>query len=224
MSATTTQAQRLRVFLADDHPVVLAGMRALVAGDPALEVVGEARDGRTALRLALELRPDVAVLDLSMPGLSGVDVARQLRTDCPQCRVLALTVHEDGAYLRQLLEIGAVGYVLKRSAAEELIRAIHAVAAGGIYLDPAIAARVVGPGPHKPAESAPSGAPELSEREIEVLRLTAAGHSNKMIASMLRIGLKTVDTYKARGMAKLGFHSRVEVVRYALGKGWLPET
>lgn len=100
MSASTTPAPKLRVFLADDHPVVLAGMRALVAGDPALEVVGEARDGRTALRMALELRPDVAVLDLSMPGMNGVDVARQLRADCPQCRVLALTVHEDGAYLR----------------------------------------------------------------------------------------------------------------------------
>ena len=221
MSASTTPAPKLRVFLADDHPVVLAGMRALGAGDPALEVVGEARDGRTALRMALELRPDVAVLDLSMPGMNGVDVARQLRADCPQCRVLALTVHEDGAYLRQLLEIGAVGYVLKRSAAEELLRAIHAVAAGGIYLDPAIAARVVGAGPHKAAESAPPGTAELSEREIEVLRLTSAGHSNKTIAARLRIGVKTVDTYKARGMAKLGFRSRVEVVRYALSKGWL---
>ncbi len=216
-------APRLRVFLADDHPVVLAGMKALVAADAALEVVGEARDGRTALRLATELRPDVAVLDLSMPGLNGVEVARQLRVDCPHCRILALTVHEDGAYLRQLLEIGAVGYVLKRSAAEELIRAIHAVAAGGIYLDPAIAGRVVGPGPARPAESAAPGAADLSEREIEVLRLTAGGHSNKTIAGQLGIGLKTVDTYKARGMAKLGFRSRVEVVRYALGKGWLTD-
>ena len=223
MSATATQAQKLRVFLADDHPVVLAGIRALVAGDAALEIVGEARDGRTALRLALELRPDVAVLDLSMPGLNGVDVARQLRAECPQCRVLALTVHEDGAYLRQLLEIGAVGYVLKRSAAEELLRAIHAVAAGGIYLDPAIAARVIGTGAHKPAETATPGTAELSEREIEVLRLTASGHSNKTIASRLRIGVKTVDTYKARAMAKLGFRSRVEVVRYALSKGWLAD-
>lgn len=218
MSVPANPAQKLRVFLAGDHPVVLAGMRALVAGDAALEVVGEARHGRTALRLALELHPDVAVLDLSMPGLNGVDIVRQLRADCPQCRVLALTVHEDGACLRQLLEVGAVGYVLKRSAAGELIRAIHAVAAGGVYLDPAIAARVVGTGPHKPAEPA---APELSEREIEVLRLTAVGHGNKTIAGRLSIGVKTVDTYKARAMAKLGFRSRVEVVRYALGKGWL---
>ncbi len=221
MNVPRIQVQRLRIFLADDHPVVLAGMKALVADDAALEVVGEARDGRTALRLALELRPDVAVLDLSMPGLNGVDVARQLRTDCPDCRVLALTVHEDGAYLRQLLEIGAAGYVLKRSAAEELLRAIHAVAIGGIYLDPAIAGRVVGPAPPKPAENAAPGTADLSEREIEVLRLTAAGHSTKIIAGRLRIGVKTVDTYKARAMTKLGFRSRVEVVRYALGKGWL---
>ena len=214
---------RLRVFLIDDHPVVLAGMAALVAADAALEVVGEARDGRIALRLMAELQPDVAVLDLSLPGLNGVEVARQLRVECPHCRVLALTVHEDGAYLRQLLELGAAGYVLKRSAAEELIRAIHAVAAGGIYLDPAIAGRAVGVAPPRPAENDAPATAELSEREMEVLRLTAAGHSNKIIAGRLHIGVKTVDTYKARFMAKLGFRSRVEVVRYALGKGWLNE-
>jgi DNA-binding NarL/FixJ family response regulator len=212
----------LRVFLADDHPVVLDGIRALVMADPALELVGEARDGRTALRRAIDLRPDVTVLDLSMPGLNGIEVARQLLAACPETRVLILTVQEDGAYLRQLLELGISGYVLKRSTTEELRRAIHAVAAGGIYLDSAIAGRAFGHSPHHVQPSAEAvAAADLSTREIAVLKLTAIGHSNKMIAERLQIGVKSVDTYKARAMTKLGFQTRVEVVRYAAGKGWL---
>ncbi|NEV78873.1 response regulator transcription factor, partial [Rhodopseudomonas sp. BR0C11] len=121
---------RLRVFIADDHPVVLSGMKALVAGDPGLEVVGEASDGPNALRRATELKPDVAVLDLSMPGLNGIEVARKFLAVCPDCRVLVLTVHEDGAYLRQLLDLGVAGYVLKGSATDELIRGINAVGSG----------------------------------------------------------------------------------------------
>jgi DNA-binding NarL/FixJ family response regulator len=162
------------------------------------------------------------VLDLSMPGLNGIEVARQLLAACPDCRVLILTVHEDGAYLRQLLELGVSGYVLKRSATEELSRGIHAVAAGGIYLDPVIAGRAVGVGPRHTQPGAESGTRgELSAREIDVLRMTAIGHSSKTIAAKLQIGVKSVDTYKSRAMAKLGFQSRVEVVRYAAAKGWL---
>ncbi|MGX7744175.1 response regulator transcription factor [Rhodopseudomonas parapalustris] len=215
---------RLRVFLADDHPVVLSGMKALVADDPGLEVVGEANDGPNALRRATELKPDVAVLDLSMPGLNGIEVARKFLAACPDCRVLVLTVHEDGAYLRQLLDLGVAGYVLKRSATEELIRGIHAVGTGGIYLDPAIAGRAIGRAtthPHHGEEN--NAVSELSTREIEVLRLAAIGHSNKTIAAKLQIGAKSVETYKARGMAKLGFHNRVEVVRFALSMGWLSD-
>jgi DNA-binding NarL/FixJ family response regulator len=212
----------LRVFLADDHPVVLDGIKALVVADLGLELVGEAQDGRTALRRAIELQTDVAVLDLSMPGLNGIEVARQLLAACPDCRVLILTVHEDGAYLRQLLELGVSGYVLKRSATEELSRGIHAVAAGGIYLDPVIAGRAVGVGPRHTQPGAEIGTRgELSAREIDVLRMTAIGHSSKTIAAKLQIGVKSVDTYKSRAMAKLGFQSRVEVVRYAAAKGWL---
>ncbi|NVO16116.1 MAG: response regulator transcription factor [Rhodoplanes sp.] len=225
-------ASKLRILLADDHPVVLAGIKALLVAEPGLEIVGEARNGRTALKMAIELAPDVAVLDLSMPGLNGIDVAREIHEACPGCKVLALTVHEDGAYLRQLLEVGGVGYVLKRSAGEELLRAITVIAAGGVYLDPAIRTRVGGQSPAKPVggQSPPkqggAGAPpdpDLSEREIRVLRLTAAGYSNKTIADRLQIAVKTVETYKARAMGKLGFHTRVEVVRYALGKNWLIE-
>ncbi|AVT75527.1 DNA-binding response regulator [Rhodopseudomonas palustris] len=227
MKATAMDQQspsRLRVFIADDHPVVLSGMKALVAGDPGLEVVGEASDGPNALRRATELKPDVAVLDLSMPGLNGIEVARKFLAACPDCRVLVLTVHEDGAYLRQLLDLGVAGYVLKRSATDELIRGIHAVGSGGIYLDPAIAGRAIGrTTPHLHNGDEHNAVSELSTREIEVLRLAAIGHSNKTIAAKLQIGAKSVETYKARGMAKLGFHNRVEVVRFALSMGWLSD-
>ncbi|MDC7784982.1 response regulator transcription factor [Rhodoplanes sp. TEM] len=214
---------KLRILLADDHPVVLAGIKALLVAEPGLEIVGEARNGRTAVKLAIELAPDIAVIDLSMPGLTGIEVARDIHDACPSCKVLALTVHEDGAYLRQLLEVGGVGYVLKRSASEELLRAISVAADGGVYLDPAIRTRLAGQGVARPASPEGPAEPDLSEREIRVLRLTAAGYSNKTIADKLRIAVKTVETYKARAMGKLGFHSRVEIVRYALGKNWLAE-
>lgn len=217
-------ASKLRIFLADDHPVVLAGVKALVVAAEELAVIGEASDGRTALKMATALNPDVAVIDISMPGLSGPKLAEQLRLACPNCKILALTVHEDRGYLRQLLEIGVVGYVVKRSASEELIRAIRVVAAGGVYLDPLIAGRVLGTNSLSGPRQFSAAVGELSEREIDVLKLTAAGHSNKAVAAQLEIGVKTVETYKARAMEKLGFETRVELVRYALSKGWLGDS
>ena len=202
-------AAPVRVFVADDHPLILDGIKALVSADPALELAGEARDGPTALRRAIELKPDVAVLDLSMPGLNGIEVSRKLLAVHPECRILILTVHEDDGYLRKLLALGVAGYVLKRSAPEELRRGIHAVSAGDIYLDPAIAGRAIGRNvPIPPAESLSGAIAELSAREVDVLRLAAIGHSNKVIAAMLEIAVKSVDTYKARAMEKLGFKSR----------------
>jgi DNA-binding NarL/FixJ family response regulator len=202
---------RLRILLADDHPVVLAGVRALIAADPLLDIIAEAGDGRSALALATDLCPDVAVLDVSLPNLSGAEIARQLAVRRPACRILILTLHEDAAYVRQLLKEGVSGYLLKRSASTELCRAIHAVAAGGLYLDPAIAGHLM----------TPDGDPTLSDRESAVLRLSAGGHSNKAIAHELTIGVKTVETYKTRAMTKLGIHSRVEVIRFAQSKGWI---
>lgn len=221
MKVPSVDGQRLRVFLADDHPIVLAGIKALVSAGEDLEVVGEARDGRTALRLATDLNPDIAVLDISMPGLSGIKLAEQLRVACPNCKLLALTVHEDRGYLRQLLDVGVVGYVVKRSATDELIRAIHIVAAGGVYLDPIIAGKVLRSSHQNASERTSGSTADLSEREIDVLKLTAVGHSNKAVAVELEIGVKTVETYKARAMEKLGFQTRVELVRYAVAKGWL---
>jgi len=219
---TMQPPDRLRVFFADDHPIVLDGIRALIAEDERLDLVGYALDGATALRRAVDLRPDVAVLDLSMPGMSGIDVAKKLIAACPDCRVLVLTVHEDAAYLRQALETGAVGYILKRTATEELNRGIHAVASGGIYLDPAIAGRALGSAARQiPVSADTLTGVELSSREIEVARLTAGGYSAKTIALKLHIGVKSVETYKTRCMKKLGFQSRVELIHFAIGKGWL---
>ena len=213
----------VRVLMVDDHPVVLAGLKALVGADAGLTIVGEARDGRTALRMAMELVPDVVVLDISLPEMNGVELAAALRAERPECRVLVLTVHEERAYLRQLVELGVRGYLLKRSAADELPRAIHAVAAGGMYLDPAIAGKVIGGLARTSANPQSGQTAELSEREAAVLRLVAGGHSNKAISARLDISVKTVETYKARAMEKLGFRSRVDVVRYAADQGWLQE-
>jgi DNA-binding NarL/FixJ family response regulator len=213
----------LRILMADDHPIVLAGLKALVQADPGLEMVGEARDGRTALKLAQALRPDVTVLDISMPEMNGTEVARALLAEQPEARILILSVHEDRATLRQLLDMGVAGYLIKRSAADELLRAIHAVAAGGTYLDPAIAGKVVGSSGQGASRSGGGPTVELSERETDVLRLIANGHSNKDISARLSISVKTIETYKARAMEKLGFKNRVDVVRHAAAKGWLPD-
>ena len=210
-----------RVLMVDDHPVVLAGLKALVEADTDFRVVGEARDGRAALQLAKQLLPDVVVLDISMPEMNGIELATALLTEQPQCRVLVLTVHEDRAYLSQLLELGVGGYLLKRSASDELIRALHAIIAGGMYLDPAVAGKVVGRPARDAATPQAGQTADLSGRETDVLRLVACGHSNKEISARLNISVKTVETYKARAMEKLGYRSRVEVVRYAVEKGWL---
>jgi DNA-binding NarL/FixJ family response regulator len=212
-------ATPIRILMVDDHPVVLAGLKALVGADPACAIVGEARDGRTALRMAIELAPDVVLLDISLPEMNGVELAAALRAERPQIQLLVLTVHEERAYLRQLVELGVRGYLLKRSAADELTRAIHAVAAGGLYLDPAIAGKLVGGVARRATDTAQTG--ELSDREADVLRLVAGGHSNKAISARLNISVKTVETYKARAMEKLGFRTRVDVVRYAADQGWL---
>ena len=214
---------KLRVFLADDHAVVREGLKALINGQAGMEVVGEAADGRTACARAREIRPDVVVMDVSMPELNGVQATRQLRSQCPDVKVLALTVHEERSYLRDLIEAGASGYVLKRSAAEDLVHAVQVVARGDVYLDPSVTAVVLGKlsRAHPPSDS--SGL-ELSDRETEVLQLIAQGHSNREIASRLKISIKTVETYKARSMEKLGLTGRADIVRFALQKGWLKDT
>jgi DNA-binding NarL/FixJ family response regulator len=213
----------LRVFLADDHAVVREGLKALINAEPGIKIIGEAADGLTACERVTTLKPDVVVMDVSMPGLTGSQATERLRRECPEVKVIALTVHEDKGYIRQLLAAGAVGYVLKRTAPEELIRAIRVVAAGEVYLDPRMAGKVVGGFVRRGAETRKPVGAALSEREVEVARLTAAGHSHKEIAARLEVGIKTVETYRARAMEKLGLKSRAELVRYAFQKGWLQD-
>ncbi len=211
---------KLRIFLADDHAVVREGLKSLINAHDGMAVVGEAADGLVACELAPALKPDVVIMDVSMPGLSGSQATARLKQECPSIRVLALTVHEDKGYIRQLLAAGASGYVLKRAAPEELIHAIRAVASGGVYLDPNMAAKVVG-GFVRRAKSTEAQGCDLSERETEVARRTSAGFSNKEIAAKLELSIKTVETYRARAMEKLGLCSRADLVRYAVQQGWL---
>ncbi len=219
-------ARIIRVVIADDHAIVREGLRVLVSAHPGLEVIGEAGDGQEAWQLACDLEPDVMVLDLSMPVMGGAETAERITKDCPDVRILALTMHEERGYVSRLLRAGAAGYLLKRSASSELVRAIRAVACGGTYVDPSLAAALlVDPSQLLHATNASrqnrAGVPDLTPRELETLRLVARGHSNKEIAATLEIGVKTVETHRANGMTKLGLGSRAALVRFALDEGWL---
>ncbi len=211
----------IRILLADDHTVLRAGLRALLAPQPDLEVVGEASDGGEAVRLAQRLQPDVVVMDIGMPGVGGIDATAWIKRELPATKVLILSMHDDQGYLRQVLRAGASGYLLKRAADTELLAAIRAAARGEVYLDPALTRglvdEVVRPDPDRVGE------PTLSDREQEVLRLLAYGHTNQQVAERLCIGVKSVETYKARLMEKLGLRGRAELVRYALQHGILKE-
>jgi DNA-binding NarL/FixJ family response regulator len=214
----------LRVMLADDHGVVRAGLKLLVDSQPRMAVVGEAADGQQAWEQALALQPDVLVIDLSMPQLTGAEVTTRLKATLPAVKVIALSVHEELSYIRALLEAGADGYVLKRSASEVLIEALWAVMAGRQYLDPLLTPVITQHLRHRRATGASAPASVLSDRETEVLRLVAHGYLSKEIAAQLGIGSKTVDTYRLRAMEKLGLSSRAALVRYALQQGWLAES
>jgi DNA-binding NarL/FixJ family response regulator len=206
-------------MLADDHPVVLAGIRTLLQATPDMDVVGEASTGRDAFQMIGEMLPDVAVIDISMPDVNGIELAKDVVRSFGRVRLLVLTVHEDRAYVQRMLQAGARGYLLKRTAAEELIRAIRAIHAGGVYLDPAIADKAL---PDAAAEGTARGEhSNLSPREEAVLRLTAQGFNNKEIARHLEVGIKSVETYKARALEKLNLRTRAEIVRYGLERGWL---
>ena len=212
---------KLRVFLADDHMVVREGLKALVNAQPDMLVVGEADNGGAAWRGACELLPDVVVMDVSMPDMSGAEATGRLRRECPQVKVLALTVYEDKSYVRQMLDAGASGYVLKRAVTDELVRAIRAVAAGSTYVDPTLTASLVSSFFNQETTDGRAPAGELSERESQVLRLVAWGYSNKEVGWKLGISVKSVDTYKLRLMEKLSLRSRTDIVRYALRHGLL---
>jgi len=214
---------KLRIFLADDHMVVREGLKSLVNAQPDMQVVGEADNGRAAWQRAVELKPDVVVMDVSMPVMSGAEATERLRRECPVVKVLALTFYEDKSYLDQMLKAGAAGYVLKRAVMEELVHAVRTVAAGGSYLDQTLANKVVSSYFNQNQSYPKAAGGDLSERESQVLRLIAWGYSNKEIGWKLSISIKTVDTYKLRLMEKLNLRSRTDIVRYALRQGFLQE-
>ena len=213
---------KLRVLFADDHELVREGLRALVDSQPDMECVGEAADGRAAVELVQKILPDVAVLDVSMPGLNGLEAAKKIKDCCPEVRLVTLTRHTDDGYLQQLLKAGVSGYVLKQSASAVLLAAVRAVAAGNLFLDPAVTGKVVG---NYVGKAAGLGARphELSEREGEVLRMIAWGYSNKEIAARLDLSVKTVEAHKANAMRKLDMRSRIDIVRFAILRGWMRE-
>jgi DNA-binding NarL/FixJ family response regulator len=213
---------KIRIVLADDHPIVLDGLRNLLRAEADFELVGEAASGLSALKIVREQRPDVAVLDISMPELNGIVLSRRLTGEMPELRLLVLTLHEDRAYLNQALEAGVRGYVLKRSAVENLVQAIRVVMVGGLYIDPAIVGRVFeAKHVNKRLASRKGVSPALTDREADVLKMAALGFTNKEIALRLDVGVKSIETYKARGLEKLGLKTRAELVRYASGQGWL---
>lgn len=209
----------LRILLVDDHAIIRDGLKALLGAQPDMEVVGEAGDGDEAFNQAKALRPDVVVMDISMPGVNGAGATGRLKEVFPAIKILVLSAFEDDIYVRQLMQLGASGYILKRSAAGELANAIRAVANGGTYLDPFIAGKVMH---HYTARETDGKVREvLSERESMVLRLIAQGHTNKEIATLLFLSVKTVETYKMRIREKLDLRSRADIVRYAQAQGWL---
>ena len=215
--------KKLRILLADDHQVVRDGLRLLIDGQRDMRVVGEAGNGKEALQQARDLKPDVVVMDLSMPEMNGLQATERLTAERPGIKVVALTVHEDASYLIQLCKAGAAGYVLKRSAGDELIHAIRTVAAGGLHFDTTLASKALtGQRGEAPGKAGPR-ASDLSDREKQVLILLAWGYSNKEIAGKLDLSVKTVETYRVRSSEKLGLRSRTEIVKYALRQGWLDE-
>lgn len=220
--ATKPSERKLRVLIADDHQVVRDGLKMLVNRQPDMEVVAEADDGREALAKAKEFQPDVAILDVSMPGMNGLEATRRLKRSYPNVRIVTLTRHTETGYLQQLLEAGALGYVLKQSPSVELIRAVRAVAAGDSYLDPAVTSRFIGSYINLYDEHSNTYG-SITEREGEVLQMVAWGYSNKEVAAHLDISVKTVEAHKANAMKKLGVTSRIGIVRYALLRGWLKD-
>jgi len=214
---------KLRILIADDHALLRDGLKALVNAEPDMEVVGEAENGRAVLEKASQLKPHLILMDISMPDMNGAHATRRLKSLFPTVKVLALTAHEDSSYLRHMLEAGASGFLLKRAAADQLIQAIHVVAANDRYIDPTFAGKVLS-NFMRPASKPKTDGDQLSEREAEVLRLTAWGFGNKEIAAQLGISAKTVETYRARLSEKLQLTSRTEIVRYAIRQGWLQDS
>lgn len=202
----------IRILIADDHRIMRAGLRSLLKADPGLEVVGEATNSQEALALVNQLKPDVLVLDIGMPGNENLEALKEIRADSPEIRILMLTMHEDSELLQECLRQGANGYIIKRAAESELIDAIYAVQRGMVYVHPSMIQSLVAV--PKKTKTKSSEVEPLTQREIEVLLLIVEGNTNRQISESLHISIRTVETHRSNIMDKLNLHSRVELVRY----------
>jgi two-component system, NarL family, response regulator NreC len=221
------RTHKIRVMIVDDHAILRAGLKMLINAQADMEVVSEAPDGEKAIQEVKEKRPDVTLLDLTMPRVGGMKALQEIARNCHETRVLVLTMHDDPAYLRSALAAGGSGYLLKRAVDEELLAAIRAVHHGGIFVDPRLASVLVGDvlakkgtktGPTQPINI-------LSDRELQVLKLVARGYSSAQIAKQIAVSVKSVETYRSRFAEKLGLRTRSDVIRFAVQMGLLtPET
>ncbi len=211
---------RIRVVLAEDHETVRQGLRLLLEAQQDIDVVAEAANGRVAVENCQAFQPHVVVLDISMPEMNGLEAAKAIRVVAPDVAIVALTRYDDDAFVHELASVGARGYVLKQSRSVELLNAIREVARGGHYVDATLSARETS---QSAADRRQGQQPTISDREREVLRMMAVGHSNKEIAAELGISIKTVEVHKANAMRKLRLHGRIDVVRFAILHGWLRE-
>ncbi len=216
--------EKLRILIAEDHKTVREGLKLIVNSQDDMETVGEADDGREAIKLAQELAPDLVLMDISMPELNGLTATATLKRLRPKIKVLALTRHTDDAYLQELIQAGASGYILKQSAPTELLRAIRFVAEGGSYLDPSLTGKVfAGFAESQNKRRGETYGAALSSRELETLRYIALGYSNKEIAEKFDLSVKTIEAHKANALKKLNIESRREIISYAILQGWMQE-
>ncbi|HEV7323962.1 MAG TPA: response regulator transcription factor [Bosea sp. (in: a-proteobacteria)] len=213
-----------RIILVDDHPMVLAGLRALVLGLPDLKLIGLASSAAQALALVRGERPEIVVLDMGLPGMSGLTLAERILEEAPDTRIVMLTHYEEPSYVQRALRIGIRGYVLKASAGEKVVQAIRVVLSGGVYIDSGLEdfrsewLRKIGP---TTGVTLPTASGTLTYREMQVLRLAAVGHSNKEIARRTGLGIKSVETYRYRACKKLMLNSRLDIIRYGASHGWI---
>jgi len=211
---------KIKVLLAEDHTIVRKGLRSLLDEETNIEVIGEAQDGREAIQKAQQLHPDIVLMDITMPRLNGLEATRQIKKRSPQVKVLALTMHANEEYIFQILQAGASGYVLKQAVVTELVSAIQAVHRGDSFLSPSISKKIIEEYIRQAQPLAEKDDyAKLTNREREILQLIAEGHSNRRIAQLLHISVKTVETHRANLMEKLDLHSTAELTRYAIRKG-----
>ena len=215
--------EKLRIMLAEDHLTVREGIKLLINSQPDMQVIGEVGDGSEAVKEAQKLLPDIVVMDVSMPKLNGLKATMRLKTASPDIKILTLTRHTNDAYLQQLIESGESGYILKQSAPTELIRAVRTVADGKSFLDQALTAKMFSVFSSRFKSLRGEFKTPLTERESEVLRYIALGYSNKEIAELMQVSVKTIEAHKANAMRKLGMQSRIDIVRYAILQGWMEE-